>query len=33
MSFGLLAGRDWAANYPGRTTIVYGHTPTPRPNG
>ncbi len=27
--FGLPVRLDWAANYRGKTTIVYGHTPTP----
>ena len=27
--FGLPARLDWATNYRGKTTVVYGHTPTP----
>jgi len=27
--FGLLVRADWAANYRGDTTVVYGHTPMP----
>jgi len=27
--FGLPVRLDWAANYRGKTTVVYGHTPTP----
>jgi protein phosphatase len=27
--FGLPVRLDWAANYRGRTAVVYGHTPTP----
>lgn len=28
--FGLPVRADWAANYRGKTTIVYGHTPVPK---
>ncbi|MFO0825445.1 MAG: metallophosphoesterase, partial [Gemmataceae bacterium] len=28
---GLPVRRNWAANYRGRATVVYGHTPTPTP--
>src|SRR5262249_37901229 len=28
--FGLPVRLNWAANYRGRATVVYGHTPTPR---
>ena len=27
--FGLPVRNDWAADYRGQTTVVYGHTPTP----
>lgn len=30
-SYGLPVRRDWAANYSGKATIVYGHTPIPKP--
>lgn len=29
--FGLPVRLNWAANYRGRATVVYGHTPVPRP--
>jgi protein phosphatase len=29
--FGLPVRRNWAANYRGRASVVYGHTPTPAP--
>lgn len=29
--FGLPVRHDWAAEYRGRAAVVYGHTPTPRP--
>lgn len=29
--YGLPVRRDWAANYSGKATIVYGHTPIPKP--